>query len=129
MNLFLNSWIAHIPASTGTAGQPSLQALSLITSEALLSVLSYTTGTPGFKIPAFSAAIFSMVSPKISVWSRLTEVRTVIIGEEILFVASRRPPRPVSKTTYSTSALQNNNIPIAKINSKNVGCPKFFCSK
>ncbi|DAB23852.1 TPA: hypothetical protein CPT85_04455 [Candidatus Gastranaerophilales bacterium HUM_21] len=56
-----------------------------------------------FIIPAFSYAIFSIVSPSLSVWSRLidviTESRFVLMAE----VASSRPPSPVSIMQMSVS--------------------------
>ncbi|MBS4163526.1 hypothetical protein PRO82_000829 [Candidatus Protochlamydia amoebophila] len=59
------------------------------------------TGVRGLMIPAFSLAIASRLSPKISVWSRLIEVMIERTGET-MFVASNRPPKPVSKTAKST---------------------------
>ncbi len=49
-----------------------------------------TTGTPGFMIPAFSRAIFSTVSPRMCVCSRLIDVMTDWTGVMTL-VESRRP--------------------------------------
>jgi hypothetical protein len=55
------------------------------------------TGTPGFNIPAFSAAIFSIESPRMCVCSRLIEVIITATGVKT-FVASSLPPNPVSIT-------------------------------
>ena len=53
-------------------------------------------------MPAFSAAIFGSVSPSSAVWSSPTLVMTLTSGT-MMFVASRRPPSPVSITATSTS--------------------------
>ena len=47
----------------------------------------------------FSIAIFSIVSPRYCVWSRLIDVIAVTSALSITFVASRSPPIPTSKTT------------------------------
>ena len=67
-----------------------------ITSRALPSA-SVTTGTPGLMIPAFWAAMASMVFPSRSVCSRVTLVITETSGVMML-VESHRPPMPTSIT-------------------------------
>ena len=65
------------------------------------------TGQFSFIIPAFSYAIFSIVSPNLSIWSRLKDViidRTFLF---IIFVASNFPPKPVSITQISISLSSN----------------------
>ena len=62
------------------------------------------TGVFSFIIPAFSSAIFSMVLPRISIWSIEIEVITIRSGL-ITFVESNRPPSPVSMTATSTLCL------------------------
>ena len=79
------------------------------------------TGTCGFKIPAFSAAISSSVFPRISVWSSPIDVRIQVSGPLIEFVASSRPPSPVSSITYSTPASSKPAIAIPNRNSKKLG--------
>ena len=61
-------------------------------------------GVFGFMIPAFSEAIFSIVSPKNSVCSFSICIKTEAQGFTT-FVESSLPPRPVSKTAKSTSAF------------------------
>ena len=53
-------------------------------------------------IPAFSAAIFAVVSPSCFVWSRLMWVMPVTTGVTAV-VESSRPPSPVSSTATSTA--------------------------
>ena len=53
-------------------------------------------------MPAFSAAIFWSVSPSSAVCSSPMVVMMLRIGT-MRFVASRRPPSPVSITATSTS--------------------------
>mmetsp|Transcript_6979 Transcript_6979/g.15946 ORF Transcript_6979/g.15946 Transcript_6979/m.15946 type:complete len:257 (-) Transcript_6979:421-1191(-) len=62
--------------------------------------------TPGLKIPAFSRAISSMVSPSTLVWSSPREVTPHTTGLGTMLVASSLPPSPTSRTTTSISALQ-----------------------
>src|SRR4051794_5613482 len=62
-----------------------------------------TTVEPGCTTASFSAAISSRVSPRTSMWSRATFVRTTTRADST-FVASCRPPRPASTTATSTSA-------------------------
>ena len=65
--------------------------------------VAHKTGMPFFIIPAFSAAIFSSVSPKNSVCSSSIVFIIEICGF-ITFVASSLPPSPTSKTASSTFA-------------------------
>ena len=60
-----------------------------------------TAGTPRLKMPAFSAAIFSSVSPRNSMWSIDTGVMTLASGRSMTLVASSRPPRPTSSSSMS----------------------------
>ena len=61
--------------------------------------LETRSGTPGLMIPAFSPAIFSKVSPSKAVCSN--SIRLIIVSSGfMIFVASRRPPQPVSITLY-----------------------------
>lgn len=60
------------------------------------------TGMLFLMIPAFSAAIFGSVSPSREVCSSPMLVMTLNIGT-MMFVASSRPPSPVSITATSTS--------------------------
>ena len=60
-----------------------------------------TAGTPDLRMPAFSAAIASMVSPRKSRWSSETRVITLAIGLSTTLVASSRPPRPTSSRRAS----------------------------
>jgi len=71
-------------------------------------------------MPAFSAAIRSIVSPSTCWWSRPMEVITEASGVT-MFVASRRPPSPVSQTTTSTPASTKAIKAITVVNSKKVG--------
>ena len=101
---YIDSVLRQAGKKTGLFTSPhcSLAANASITALTSGRAASYTTGTCFFKIPAFSAAISDIVSPKISVCSRLTEVITVRIGFFTTLVASSLPPRPVSITAYST---------------------------
>ena len=74
-------------------------AISFITFAACLSTPLHTTGIPGFIIPAFSVAIFSIVSPNIAVCSSDIVDITDISGCFTALVASSLPPSPVSITT------------------------------
>jgi len=78
-----------------------------------------TNGTPGLRIPAFSAAIASIVSPRISVWSSPIDVITVTSGASTL-VQSSRPPRPTSTTAQLTLSCANQSNPSAVATSKKV---------
>ena len=60
-------------------------------------------GIPGLHIAAFSLATFSIVSPKISLCSKLIEVTRQATTSADL-VASSRPPNPVSRTIIDTPA-------------------------
>mmetsp|Transcript_83359 Transcript_83359/g.222955 ORF Transcript_83359/g.222955 Transcript_83359/m.222955 type:complete len:348 (-) Transcript_83359:396-1439(-) len=60
------------------------------------------TWAPRLKIPPFSRAISSTVSPKNRIWSRATEVMTHTVGWTML-VLSNRPPIPHSTTAAATA--------------------------
>jgi len=55
------------------------------------------TGTPARKIPAFSLAIWSSLSPSTFVCSLLIVVTAVASERGRVLVASKRPPRPTSQ--------------------------------
>ena len=78
-------------------------------------------GAPGLKIPPFSLAIDSGDPPSHSVWSRLIGVIAVPAGRST-FVASSRPPRPVSTTATSTPHSAKQVKASAVANSKYVQC-------
>ena len=63
-----------------------------------------TTGTLDFIIPAFSAAIFSNVSPNKFIWSKLMFVIKDTFGL-ITFVESNLPPKPTSIIATSSSSF------------------------
>ena len=73
-----------------------------------------STAAPcGRRMPAFSAAIRSTVSPRIATWSSPMAVITATWpaaggwgGSSNTFVESRRPPRPVSTTATSTPSAR-----------------------
>ena len=67
--------------------------------------LSVTEGMPCLMIPAFSKAIFSMVSPRKAVCSMLMLLMTATSGTMTL-VASKRPPMPTSTTAKSTPMVR-----------------------
>jgi hypothetical protein len=62
-----------------------------------------TAGRPGLKIPAFSTAINSRVSPSHCVWSSPIVVTAATSGATT-FVESSLPPRPTSTTAMSGAA-------------------------
>ena len=72
-------------------------------------------------MPAFSAAMASTVSPRISVWSRPMRVMTAASGTSMTLVASRRPPRPTSSTTISHFAAWKRQKAMAVTSSNWVG--------
>ena len=61
------------------------------------SASAIAAAVPGLKIPAFSRAMLSGVSPRNSVWSMPIETTPAARGW-MTFVASSRPPSPVSMT-------------------------------
>ena len=79
-----------------------------------------TAGTPGLRMPAFSAAMCARVGPRYSWWSSPIEVTTQTSGAQ-MFVASSRPPRPVSSTITSTRRRANSIQAAAVMSSKKVG--------
>ena len=87
-----------------TSGDPSSAHFFRITSSAPLPTVPHTTGEP-LIIPAFSAAIFSSVSPRYPVWSSAMFVIAEITGAPITFVESSLPPIPHSRTTVSQPFL------------------------
>ena len=88
---------------SSSSGACRRAAVARITRRAEACVAPLTTGTPRLMIPAFSAAIFAIELPRMAMWSRLMLVITVSSGRQ-RFVASSRPPRPVSSTATSTFA-------------------------
>ncbi len=76
-------------------------------------------GTPSLMMPAFSKAIFSTVSPRYSVCSRLMLLITETRGVTT-FVASNLPPIPTSKTAMSTFMSRKYIIAMAVVTSKKV---------
>ena len=79
------------------------------------------TGIPSTKMPAFSKAICSMVSPSHCWWSRAIGVITQTSAGTAV-VASSRPPMPVSSTISSHSRSRKWRIASASVISKKVGC-------
>ncbi len=77
-------------------------------------------GAPRLRMPAFSAAIFSSVSPRNSVWSMETGVMTVASGCAITLVASSRPPKPTSSSSTSAGWRENSSEPAAVVISNTV---------
>ena len=106
--------------STAVRGACISSALFLITPRAG-SGLMVTQGTPSFIMPAFSKAIFSMVSPRYSVCSRLMLLMTETKGVTTL-VASNLPPIPTSNTAISTFSSRKCIMAMAVVTSKNVHC-------
>src|SRR5881394_873258 len=81
-----------------------------MTSRACGYCSAMTTGTPGLRIPAFSPAISFSEWPRKFSWSKSMRVIIMTAGER-MFVASRRPPRPTSKTPNSTrSCAKHSNV-------------------
>ena len=72
------------------------------------------------EIPAFSAAMDSILLPRNASWSKSTGVMTAISGSMTL-VASRRPPSPTSRTTISIRARENATNAMAVTVSKKLG--------
>ncbi len=70
-------------------------------------------------IPAFSAAIFSMDSPRNSWWSWEIEVITEIFGIMTLLLSSL-PPSPVSSRVKSDLVFEAASKKQAEVISKNV---------
>ena len=83
-----------------------IQALSSNTGSVSGSLSPTSAGMPGLKMPAFSPAIASRVSPSWAQWSRPMVVTTASSGVRT-FVESSRPPRPVSMTATSTPSSAN----------------------
>ena len=71
-------------------------------------------------MPAFSAAIFAIVFPSTAMWSRLMLVITESTGCDT-FVASSRPPRPVSSTAIATRDRAKWSMATAVSTSNQVG--------
>ena len=71
-------------------------------------------------MPAFANAICSMVSPSTAVCSSESDVITATSGAAITFVASKRPPRPVSSTTMPQPRFANQRNAMAVISSNSV---------
>ncbi len=70
-------------------------------------------------MPAFSAAIFSSVSPRYFMWSRSILVTALTSGRTTL-VLSSRPPSPTSATAISTPRAAKSAKAIAVVASKKV---------
>ena len=83
-------------------------------------------GTPGRQIAAFSRATFSIVSPKISLCSRLTDVTRHPTTSADL-VASNRPPKPVSRTMIETPASRQATRDARYVISKKVNSISNSC--
>ena len=71
-------------------------------------------------MPAFSAAIAACVSPSQRVWSSPMLVITLASGVT-MFVASSRPPKPVSHSTMSHDCSAKWHSAVTTATSKNVG--------
>ena len=74
-----------------------------------------TTGQPGLMMPAFCAAISVSVFPSRAIWSKDTEVIAQTSGFFTTFVASSKPPMPVSRTTRSQCCSRNQSSAMAKV--------------
>ncbi len=87
-------------------------AIFLKTGSVSVWISPITTGVFDLIIPAFSKAISAKLLPKNCVWSNPIFVITDSIGE-IIFVESRRPPKPTSIIAKSTFCLAkcSNAIP------------------
>ncbi len=81
-----------------------------------------TTVVPAFTMPAFSCAMASGVSPSKSVWSSPIRTITHASGASMMFVESRRPPRPTSQTTMSHPLRAKYSKATAVMSSNSVGC-------
>ena len=84
-----------------TSGAPWHAATARMASSASDGIAPQTTGRSGLTMPAFSAAMAACVVPSQSQWSRPMRVITLTSGEAMTFVASSRPPSPVSRTVTS----------------------------
>ena len=84
-------------SSARVTGTCSSAARAKSTANASGRCRAKTAGIPGFRIPAFSLAMASMVWPRYASWSKSMGVITVRTGSTTL-VESRRPPRPTSIT-------------------------------
>ena len=109
MNLFPKMLCSLISISSKHGTIKSLflfLQISFITFKAFSSWLYAQTTDPfSLIVPHFSKAICSIVSPRIAVWSRESDVITFTSGVSITFVASSLPPKPTSKTRTSTLSL------------------------
>ena len=115
-------WSAVTCSSAATNRQPFREAVRSTASFAASGITPQTTGRPGLTMPAFSSAMAACVVPSHSQWSRpmrvMTERRT--FRAATAFVASSRPPSPVSSTTRSGFASAKRTNAIAVSVSKNV---------
>ena len=82
--------------------------------------------TPGLIMPAFSKAISSRESPRMSWWSRPIEVIAVQATLSTILVASSLPPRPHSNTTKSICYSRNSRRAIIVTISKKVTLRSFY---
>ena len=87
-------------------GTPSSCARSSSTWAAPGCWAELTRNPSGLTIPAFSRAMSSTVSPRMSVWSRSTGVTTETAASATV-VASHEPPIPTSRTITSTGSSAN----------------------
>jgi uncharacterized protein YqjF (DUF2071 family) len=76
-------------------------------------------------LPAFSTAIFSMVSPNILTWSSCIDVIMDNVGV-MIFVESSLPPSPTSTTIASQLARLKAANARVLVSSKNVAGIEFF---
>lgn len=79
-------------------------------------------------LPAFSAAIFSIVSPNILTWSSWIDVIMDSVGV-MIFVESSLPPSPTSTTIASQLARLNAANARVLVSSKNVAGIEFFSQR
>jgi valyl-tRNA synthetase len=93
-------------SSCSTTRAPTRPAASRAILTTRGSQVPSTRTAPGSRLASFSSAISSIVSPRYSVWSRLTLVNTTASGSAAE-VASWRAPSPASSTAHSSPASRN----------------------
>jgi hypothetical protein len=101
----------HLHLELDLASEPreraaELRGALLDHGERLAGSAPHTAGTPGLRIPAFSARTAASVSPSRSVCSSSMLVIAQTAGDTAL-VESSRPPRPTSSTAQSTRRSRN----------------------
>lgn len=79
-------------------------------------------------LPAFSAAIFSIVSPKIFTWSSCIDVIMDSVGV-MIFVESSLPPSPTSTTIASQLARLNAANARVLVSSKKVAGIEYLSQR